>query len=337
MKKTKVARAFSLMEVSIVIVVIGILVAGVNQGLGLFYKTKIKSAQALTKGSRVNNIKGLIVWYEPTLDESFISSETNNGSTISQWNDVNPQSSDKLHAKAGQKTDATQITYNLAAGGTSGNTSGPTYVERGINNLPTLRFTNSGSSAYRYLTVDKRMSNVPTGSMTLFLVMTYRSGAGHFIDRQYHDANYIPVATASAINGGQPLFQLYSASDGSLSAYIRSNTVDFSSIGTAGWDVGYDLKSGSSYIIAVQRNYGSNFTVYVNGNSTYAGGTPSKTDSGEPITLDPYKIGRHAVSDTQDTDIDVSEFIFYADNVSTKDRKLIEDYLGKKYNIKVTH
>lgn len=90
MKKTKVARAFSLMEVSIVIVVIGILVAGVNQGLGLFYKTKIKSAQALTKGSRVNNIKGLIVWYEPTLDESFISSETNNGSTISQWNDVNP-------------------------------------------------------------------------------------------------------------------------------------------------------------------------------------------------------------------------------------------------------
>ncbi len=336
MKNKVNQRAFSLVELSIVILIIGVLVAAVGQGMELLQESRINAARVLTKGSRVSAVNGLVFWLEPSLEESFNANEIFNEAVISQWNDTNPQSAMKLHARAGQKTNPAEITYNIAAGGTSANTKGPVYIEKGINNLPTLRFTNSATD-YRYLVLDKSMSNSSTGGMTLFLVMTYRSGAGWFIDRAYHDANFAPVASASAINLGQPLFEFNVAADGSLSPGIRTNTVNFPSIGSAFWDSGYDLRPGKPTILTLQRDYGKNFTLYIDGNSSYAGGDPSKADSGEPIDLDPYRIGRHAVSDTQDTDVDISEMIFFTGEMSSRNRKAIEDYLGKKYNIKVTH
>lgn len=318
------SKAFSLVELSIVILIVGVLIAAVSQGLDLLADYRITTAQKLTKTSRVSSINGLVLWYETSLDESFSTADETEGAVVAQWNDVNPQSSIKLNAKAGQKTDSTQISYNVAAGGTSGNTSGPTYIENGINRLPTLRFTNNGASAYRYLVVDQRMQNTPNDSMTLFLVMRYRSGAGFFVDRVYN-------------NAGKPLFEFYVASDGSLSPYIRSNSIDFPGIGGAGWDSGYNLSPGRDYVLTLQRDYGGNFTLYVNGNSTYPGGVPSKKDDGMAISLDPFKIGRHAKEDGENTDFDMSEFIFFSGPMRVNSRKEIEEYLGKKYNIAITH
>ncbi|MBM3579265.1 MAG: prepilin-type N-terminal cleavage/methylation domain-containing protein [Alphaproteobacteria bacterium] len=340
-------KAFSLVELSIVILIIGVLIAAVGQGLDLLQDSRITAARLITKSSRANSVKGMVFWFEPSLEESFIASEAINGTTISQWKDTNPQSDIKLDAKAGQKTDATLITYNVATSGTSGNTSGPTYIEKGLNNLPTLRFTNS-DSAFIYLAVDKRMSNIPNKGMNLFLVMTYRSGSSSFIDRVCHDTNFAPTncGAGSAVNDGNPLFEPYIASDGSLRFYVRDNTnsaeqravMDGGACSGFCWDTGYDLKPGVSYILTMQRNYKNTFTLYINGNSTYAGGVPSKTDIGGMITLDPYKIGRHAIRNTgETTDIDISEMIFFTGNMAAKDRNSIEDYLGKKYNIKVTH
>ena len=331
------SKAFSLVELSIVILIIGILIAAVSQGLDLLADYRITTAQKLTKTSRVSSIDGLVLWYETSLDESFSTSDETEGAVIAQWNDVNPQASIKLNAKAGQKTDSTQIAYNVAAGGTSGNTSGPTYIENGINRLPTLRFTNNGASAYRYLVVDQRMQNTPNDSMTLFLVMRYRSGAGFFVDRVYNNAGVPTNDPATAPFAGLPLFEFYVASDGSLSPYIRSNSIDFPGIGGAGWDSGYNLSPGRDYVLTLQRDYGGNFTLYVNGNSTYPGGVPSKADDGMAISLYPFKIGRHSKDDGENTDFDMSEFIFFSGPMRVNSRKAIEDYLGKKYNIAITH
>ena len=316
------SKAFSLVELSIVILIIGILIAAVSQGLDLLADYRITTAQKLTKTSRVSSIDGLVLWYETSLDESFSTADETEGAVIAQWNDVNPQASIKLNAKAGQKTDSTQITYNVAAGGTSGNTSGPTYIENGINRLPTLRFTNNGASAYRYLVVDQRRQNTPNDSMTLFLVMRYRSGAGAFIDRVFVS--------------GRQLFGFHVAADGSLFSVIRSTTLDFPSIGGASWDSGYNLSPGRDYVLTLQRDYGRNFTLYVNGNSTYPGGVPSKVDNGMAMSLDPLKIGRHFTFD-ENHDVDMSEFIFFSGPMRVNSRKEIEDYLGKKYNIAITH
>ncbi len=115
-------KAFSLIELSIVILVIGVLIAGAIQGSVLVKKFKVKTAQTLTTSSDVNGIKNLAMWLETSLDNSVT---INSSSTVTKWNDINPQSVSKVNA------------YNTSA-------TLPVYVENVINGLPVVRF--SGTS-----------------------------------------------------------------------------------------------------------------------------------------------------------------------------------------------
>jgi prepilin-type N-terminal cleavage/methylation domain-containing protein len=91
-------KAFSLIELSIVILIIGILVAGVTSSSRLITRMKLVTAQNLTRNSPVSTIKDLSAWYETSLDESFDDSEESDGSTITTWFDLNTQSSFKINA-----------------------------------------------------------------------------------------------------------------------------------------------------------------------------------------------------------------------------------------------
>jgi len=102
MKKIKnFNKAFSLIELSIVILIIGILVAGVTQSSRLINQLKLLSAQSLTRSSDVNSILDLTFWVESTLDGSFTNSsgsfQLDNGGSISSWNDIKIISSTKIN------------------------------------------------------------------------------------------------------------------------------------------------------------------------------------------------------------------------------------------------
>ena len=86
-------KAFSLIELSIVILIIGILVAGVTSSSRLITRMKLITAQNLTRNSPISSIKDLSVWWETSLDESFDNAEESDDSLISGWLDINPQSS----------------------------------------------------------------------------------------------------------------------------------------------------------------------------------------------------------------------------------------------------
>jgi prepilin-type N-terminal cleavage/methylation domain-containing protein len=107
------SRAFSLIELSIVILIIGILIAGVTQGSRLLRQAKLSSAQTLTKSSPVAGIPGLVIWFEPTLDESFPSADADDGAPITSWNDINPQTSEKSFL---QPSIGTDFTYSANSG-----------------------------------------------------------------------------------------------------------------------------------------------------------------------------------------------------------------------------
>ena len=91
-------KAFSLIELSIVILIIGILVAGVTQSSRLIKAMKIQSAKSLTVSSPVPSFKNVTLWLESTLSESFDSAEAQDQLQISTWKDINPQSSFKNNA-----------------------------------------------------------------------------------------------------------------------------------------------------------------------------------------------------------------------------------------------
>ena len=63
-KIKKLKLAFSLIEISVVILIIGILIAGISQGIDLFADYRFITAKNLTKNSRVGRIEDLEIWLE---------------------------------------------------------------------------------------------------------------------------------------------------------------------------------------------------------------------------------------------------------------------------------
>lgn len=127
MKLNKVKKALSIIEMSIVLIVIGILVVGVISGQGLVNNFKIKAAQKLTLSSPIPSIKGILVWYETSLNDSLeIDHET---SEVTKWYDNNPI------AEPDKKINAYKTSKEL-----------PKYVKNVINGLPVVEFKDSAKN-----------------------------------------------------------------------------------------------------------------------------------------------------------------------------------------------
>ncbi len=94
----KLSKAFSLIELSIVILIIGVLIAAAGQGLDLLRDARVAAAQMLTQSSRVGSLKNLILWLETANSASIANSEMVDGGTVSTWYDNNPQMRDKNNA-----------------------------------------------------------------------------------------------------------------------------------------------------------------------------------------------------------------------------------------------
>lgn len=115
-------KAFSLIELSIVILIIGILVAGVTQSSRLIKRFNLQSAQNITRNSPVPTIANLSAWYESVLETSFNDNEEQDQANITVWYDVNPLSTIKANATA-----------PLAS-------TQPKFIENALNGLPAIRF-----------------------------------------------------------------------------------------------------------------------------------------------------------------------------------------------------
>ncbi|OFW80762.1 MAG: hypothetical protein A2887_00860 [Alphaproteobacteria bacterium RIFCSPLOWO2_01_FULL_40_26] len=153
--KTHEARkkAYSFLEIAIVILVMGILIAGVTQGRKIIKDSEKVSAQILTETSPLVETSGLLFWIEPVLDRSL--GDQLNNAQISNWKDINPQTYD--HIILTQSTPSKQ----------------PLYIEKAINNLPALQFDGGND----YLEADIEQNPILTPSLTIIAVAQTNSNA----------------------------------------------------------------------------------------------------------------------------------------------------------------
>ncbi len=137
-------KAFSLIELSIVILIVGILVAGVTQSSRLIKRMRLATAQQITSSSDANSIGDMVLWLEATQDFAFATGtnasfdfNTNiytdvdrpsNNDRIGRWNDI-------AIRNATAKKSAIQ---NALA-------RQPKYLDDGINGLPALYFDSTSS------------------------------------------------------------------------------------------------------------------------------------------------------------------------------------------------
>ncbi len=169
---------FSLIELSVVILVIGILVIGITQGSRIMSEAKLKSARALTTASPVNSSADLVLWLDSTSDKSF-DDNVANGSSVANWYDLNNQSA--------TKNNATQVT--------PGNQ--PVYTTKVINGLPAVVFSSANSS---FMSFDG--SALVNRNYSIFIVEERSSGKNN---------NTLIGNSASGSNG---VFLRYSSSAG---------------------------------------------------------------------------------------------------------------------------
>ena len=157
--------AFSLIEISVVILIIGILIAGVSQGIDLYQDMRLASARSLTQNSRVNRIKDLALWLESTQEISFLKNEAKDGVAVTKWNDINLASIDRAT--------------------TSFSGTAPIYRQNSINALPAIQFSGNGCFIINHVATSN--NNLKT-MFAVFLENKKNTSSGTYL----YDNNVFP-------------------------------------------------------------------------------------------------------------------------------------------------
>jgi hypothetical protein len=97
MKKNK-RTGFLLSELAIVLIFIGILLAGVVVfRSGLLLKARGNKIVSFSKSSPVKDIKDVAVWYDAAVKDGFRASEFIDGAQISEWKNLSPSNNGKFN------------------------------------------------------------------------------------------------------------------------------------------------------------------------------------------------------------------------------------------------
>ena len=219
-KKTK-NSAFSLVELSIAILIIGILVVGVSQGYGLVKSARISNARSITAKSPISQTPGLLAWYETTSKESFDKSQIRDGARITQWKDISPSSI----------ISGTNILIATAS-------DNATYSQSSINKLPAVKFGISdklslatftqGASSQATIFMVVKLNYVPDASNYKTIFDSNSSSSFAFSiksDMAQLNAGSAVATTTSAnsfSNSGEYAIAIYF--NGSSSKVFRNNT-----------------------------------------------------------------------------------------------------------------
>lgn len=130
MKNKVFITAFTLVEISMVFLVLGILISGISTGLDLYQDFRITTAKSLTQNSRVGRIDGLVLWLESSQKSSYEPNNIKDGTPITKWKNIIPN---QLTSEK-SKYDAVKTSISV---------SGPIYRENITNSLPGLEFANT--------------------------------------------------------------------------------------------------------------------------------------------------------------------------------------------------
>jgi len=282
--------AFSLVEISVVILIIGILVTGISKGVDLYNNFELSNARNLTTNSRVNRIPNLTLWYETTLEKSFDKKTLNNNDLIDVWKDINPQRAEKYHAS--------QADDNYK----------PRYITQAINNLPALRFENDDILRTIKINVTDFISY---DQATIFLL--------------HHSITYTNSSIIQYGSSGENRLNIHAPWGGHGDIIYFDYGMDGASYGRiSSWQNPLKNYAKENKILTfIKTPTQMKFTVNVN-ELSISGNTNTTLKS----DYQPFRIG-------EGSNCYLGELIIFDRALTDGEIKEVEDYLSKKWKIKL--
>ena len=292
--------AFSLIELSIVILVIGILIVGITHSTRMVKEAKLRSARTITQSSPVTGISNLMLWYETSLETSFDTSAQTDGAAISTWYDNNKQSASKNNA-------------TLTLSGYTTCASSPDFKENVFNGgIPAIRFNGTSDclnfngtslvgTSYTVFVVEQKRATV-TNNKYFF------GGTNGTSDANLH----LGYALDTALRFSQYTVNL--GYTNSILTYSTPTPRIHTAIQNVSTQRSYWLNGGTT---AESSNTGSTYTVALSSYSNSA-------------------LGRYGIASTSFYSYfngDLAEIIMYTRALSTEERQAVENYLSRKYAI----
>jgi prepilin-type N-terminal cleavage/methylation domain-containing protein len=109
-QKLKPNQGFSLIEISITVLIIAVLITGISTGIDLYKDSKIALANDITKKSPLAMMPELSLWLETSKIENLecygATKTCSDGAKIKVWYDINPNTTDKINVGRNTDTDA---------------------------------------------------------------------------------------------------------------------------------------------------------------------------------------------------------------------------------------
>ncbi len=304
----KKRRAFSLIELSIVILIIGIVVAGITQGSRLVREMRIQAAASLTKSSGINGIKGLSMWLETTSSSSITSStrglNPDDNDKVAGWNDINSQKSGKINV--------TQTSDSLR----------PTYIVDGIGNLPSIKFDG-----------------------TDYLSSLASAGGSVPLDANSDNFTYVAVWLSNTNSASHVIFEqnTTTSQNGKRAAMLLvNNKYGFSGQVNDAFGASYGTSSSPHIsVMTVGQANGvndANLTVKVYTNSNNASYTLTLTGGAtkQNVGVDAFYIGAKVTNNGEILNGMISEIIIFDRVLMKEEISEVMNYLSKKYRIKLS-
>ena len=320
MKHHSPRLAFSLIELSIVILIIGILVAGVTQSSRLVRMMRLSSAVQITNSSDVNSINDIVFWLEPTKDFAF--GVGTNGSfdfNTNIYTDVDkPSDQDRI----GRWNDI-YIRNNSAKKSAIQNALArqPKYIVDGINGLPSVHFDSTTSQAmcmHAPFNIDRGI----TPNLSLFVVYRWLNTFAAYDQKLWSsdNMNWDRQAILRCCGGG---------TNGMIS--YGGGAISIPNLNTA--------NANQIFTHISRTNVANGSMAYINGatpvyftESNPSVSYPALTFPGENNQSYGMSLDGNCVNNTN---IIFAEFIAFDRALNTEERTTVEKYLSKKWSIKL--
>lgn len=303
---------FSLIEISVVVLIIGVLIAAITTGTDLVKRSKLASARNLSSNSSIYGMKDLVLWFEPSLPTSFYAE--GEGEPIEVW------SNNSKFYSIGSAVQSSDENPKL-----------PIYIKDAINHIPAVRFyCESASDCGQHLNIPDVAGLLEETDLTIFILENRNSnntdvkrniltsGGNNGLEIYYNNSDQFTVDNKS----GEPKISNVSPVAPTLhylSLFYSSNNEDF--------------KVDDNIIIRKGYNYYKNKRLPENGampsvttviqdndeNSRFSTGSMGET----------IKIG----NDTQSYSGNIAEILIFNRRLRQEELVDIFDYFEAKYNI----